>query len=108
MPCHDPGYSSSSEAWNASNKADEAAKIAREALEKAEELNKKVKGSKRVVEENDYLKKRLDEVTAHLCYTLRAVRRFAPDVEKEVVDMNPLLKKWWEEHQEYDRKREEK
>jgi len=106
MPCHDPGYSSSSEAHYAQNKANEAAKIAREALMKAEKLNEKVKDSERVVEENDYLKKRLDEVTAHLCYTLRAVRKFAPNVEKEVVDMNPLLKRWWEEHQEYDRKRE--
>lgn len=110
MPCNDGGFSESSYLRASVHKAEEdakrAARQAAEAVNKVEELNKKVAGADRLTKENEYLKTRLDEVTAHLCYALRAVRKFAPDVEKEVVEMNPLLGKWWEAHQKWDLERD--
>jgi hypothetical protein len=99
MPCHDPGGNwgpSYSDIQRAEEKADQANRLASELLKKMNQS----------APDKDYLKSRLDEVTAHLCYTLRAIRKFAPDVEKEVLDMNPLLKKWWVEHQQWDEERE--
>lgn len=101
MPCTDPGGSwgpSYSDVKRAEDKANQATQLASELLKKMDDMTSG--------KENNLLKSRLDEVTAHLCYTLRAIRKFAPDVEKEVVDMNPLLKKWWVEHQKWDEERE--
>jgi hypothetical protein len=99
MPCNDPGGNwgpSYSDIRRAEEKADEATKLAAELLKK---INQSTSGK-------DYLKSKLDEVTAHLCYTLRAVRKFAPDVEKELLELNPLLEKWWIDHQKWDAERE--
>lgn len=103
MPCRDDiaptGYGTD---W-------EARRLAEEALRETSRINKNFQQTldelEKVKQQSKFYKDRLDAVTAHLCFSMRFLKRKYPDAYSDVL-LNPTLEEWWEEHQKMDAKRE--
>lgn len=105
MPCND--WEILGDNWSTTD--DIAREMAKDAAKKANKSNATLHQAhadlKKAYQDIAYLKQRLDNVTAHLCFVMGTLTKDNSDMLEKVLQ-NPLLREWWEDHQKWDAERE--